>query len=391
MKDPSFYGLKDFVRYDEGKTVLIIPKESLTDHQPPKVPAFFNPKGKEIRDIAVLIHSAYPKLSGAELRLADPLAGVGAKALRIAKEAGVKKVYLNDINPTAIKASVEAAKLNEIDDRVEFFNEEANLFLSRFSSTKKRFEAIDIDPFGSPIPFIDSALRAIKDGGLLSVTATDTTVLNGLYPRIAKRRYIGRSARTDDSKELGLRLLVSGIVWRAASLDIALKPIFCHATHHYMRCYFQVKRSALEADKLMDHIGPIKYCVGCGCKTLEVVISCPNCGSKMREAGPIWLSSIHEKGFLCSLIDETKRSGMKGHLNLFLRAYEEVGLPPYYYSVSWICDRMQIRTPSPDKVVDKVRKEGYKASRSSIDPTGVKTEAPYAFLLGVIKKLSLET
>jgi tRNA (guanine26-N2/guanine27-N2)-dimethyltransferase len=158
-----------------------------------------------------------------------------------------------------------------------------------------------------------------------------------------------------------------------------------------MRCYFQVKRSALEADKLMDHIGPIKYCTGCGYKTLEEARSCPNCGSKMSEAGPIWLSSIHEAKFLQSLLDEAKRRGMKGYLTLFLRAYEEVDLPPYYHSVSWICDKIQTRTPSPDKVVDKLRKEGYRASRSSIDPTGIKTDAPYTFLLNVIKKLSLET
>jgi tRNA (guanine26-N2/guanine27-N2)-dimethyltransferase len=383
--------LKDFIKYDEGETILIIPKESLTDHQPPKVPAFFNPKGKEIRDIAVLVHLAYSKLSGAELRLADPLAGVGAKALRLVKEAGIRKAYLNDLNTTAIRASIEAAKLNGIDDRVEFFNEEANLFLSRFSGPRKRFEAIDVDPFGSPIPFIDSALRAIRNGGLLSVTATDTTVLNGLYPRIAKRRYMGRSARTDDSKEIGLRLLISGIAWRAASLDIALKPIFCHASHHYMRCYFQVRRSALEADKLIDLIGTIRYCTSCGYKTLEGTESCPNCGSKMREAGPIWLSSIHEAKFLQSVLDEAKRRGVKAQFNLFLRAYEEVDLPPYYHSISWICDKIQVSTPSPDKVVSEIRKEGYKASRSSIDPTGIKTDAPYALLLSIIRKLSFET
>lgn len=38
---------------------------------------------------------------------------------------------------------------------------------------------IDLDPYGSPIPFLDSAIRTIADGGLFMVTSTDMAVLCG--------------------------------------------------------------------------------------------------------------------------------------------------------------------------------------------------------------------
>ena len=38
----------------------------------------------------------------------------------------------------------------------------------------QRFDAIDIDPYGSMTPFVYPAIRAIKDGGLLSITCTDS-------------------------------------------------------------------------------------------------------------------------------------------------------------------------------------------------------------------------
>lgn len=46
-----------------------------------------------------------------------------------------------------------------------------------------RVDVVDLDPYGSASPFIDSAIGAIADGGLLCVTCTDLAVLAGSqYP-----------------------------------------------------------------------------------------------------------------------------------------------------------------------------------------------------------------
>ena len=46
---------------------------------------------------------------------------------------------------------------------------------------KKKFHCVDIDPYGSPAPFVDAAVQCVADGGLLMVTATDMVFLLLLY------------------------------------------------------------------------------------------------------------------------------------------------------------------------------------------------------------------
>ena len=41
---------------------------------------------------------------------------------------------------------------------------------------KAQFECVDIDPYGTPSPFIDAAVQCVADGGLLMVTATDMVI-----------------------------------------------------------------------------------------------------------------------------------------------------------------------------------------------------------------------
>lgn len=46
-----------------------------------------------------------------------------------------------------------------------------------------RVEVIDLDPYGTAAPFIDSSIQGVQDGGLLCVTCTDLAVLaGGNYP-----------------------------------------------------------------------------------------------------------------------------------------------------------------------------------------------------------------
>ena len=58
------------------------------------------------------------------------------------------------------------------------------------------YEAVDLDPYGSPAQFLDTAVQAVSEGGLLLVTATDMA---------------GRSLITPHSLGLPLPALERGI------------------------------------------------------------------------------------------------------------------------------------------------------------------------------------
>ncbi len=42
-----------------------------------------------------------------------------------------------------------------------------------------RFTIVDLDPYGSPTPFLDAAVQCTEDGGLMCITCTDMAVLCG--------------------------------------------------------------------------------------------------------------------------------------------------------------------------------------------------------------------
>ncbi|CAG0900448.1 unnamed protein product [Cyprideis torosa] len=47
---------------------------------------------------------------------------------------------------------------------------------------RRAFTVVDLDPYGTPAPFLDSAVQAVQPGGLLCVTATDMAILCGNAP-----------------------------------------------------------------------------------------------------------------------------------------------------------------------------------------------------------------
>ena len=66
-------------------------------------------------------------------------------------------------------------------------------FMYQHRSNKSKFHCIDLDPYGSPVPFIDAAVQSVSDGGLLMVTATDMVwfVRNFSYHKGFNNTFIG--------------------------------------------------------------------------------------------------------------------------------------------------------------------------------------------------------
>lgn len=56
-------------------------------------------------------------------------------------------------------------------------------------SPGKRFHVVDLDPYGCPSPFLDSAVQSVCIGGILMVTCTDMAVLCGNSPETCHVKY----------------------------------------------------------------------------------------------------------------------------------------------------------------------------------------------------------
>ncbi|HDQ16097.1 MAG TPA: tRNA (guanine(10)-N(2))-dimethyltransferase, partial [Bacteroidetes bacterium] len=165
-----------FETINEGATEVLVYKNKEYGKGPGSkegVP-FYNPSMELNRDLSVLMGQCMLNGSKEKLKFLDGLAASGIRGLRFANELeGDFEVYINDWDLESydlIKKNIERSEF----ENVKFSNSNLNTLLS-----ENRFHYIDIDPFGSPVHFIDSAMRSILNNGIIACTATDTATLCG--------------------------------------------------------------------------------------------------------------------------------------------------------------------------------------------------------------------
>jgi len=383
------YELVDIV---EGKTRIIVPKDTLENDTPPRYPAFYNPAARVNRDISVLAYDAYTGYTR-EHTFADALAGVGARALRTANEVEkIDEVYINDSNPFAISLAEKSSLLNNINAKCRFSIDDACRFLMMHSSRGSRFGIIDIDPFGTPALYVDCALRAVIDGGMISLTATDTPALNGLYPNVALRRYYGRSIRCEYSNEIGLRLILGMVALQASRLESGIKPLFVQSTKHYMRIYVQVNVGSRYADTMPSMLGYAYHCRLCSSRYVasmeECLKLCPRCSKSMERAGLLWIKSMMDSEFVKQMYDNTyKRSEYmdKHSLTILDIARDEADIP-LYYTIDEVSRILKSRPLGIREIVELLRSNGFSASRTSLAFRGFRTDASIDDIIGLVRR-----
>lgn len=376
----------DVSEIKEGKTSLLVPSSALSQSVPPKNPAFFNPNAKWNRDISMLVYKVYTS-SSKNKTLADSICGVGARGLRASVEVPqIETIYLNDLNPIAIEFAKESAKLNQVQDKCIFKTNEVCKFLNYEEREIRRFDIVDLDPFGSPSPYVDCVLRSVSNGGLISITATDTAVLCGVYPSVCYRKYYGFPIRSEYSNEIGVRLLVSFIALNATRFDLSVVPYFCHSNLHYLRVYLKIIFSSSLANTVSSKIGFIKHCKKCKSRRVEKIMEqnlvCDLCGAKCIMAGPLWIDSIFDSGFVNSMFNELKNSenntSPRNDHNRLQKMMQictsELSIPAYFETDS-IASSAKKSSISLNKVISTLANNGFQSSKTTMNEKGFKTNA----------------
>jgi len=375
------------------KTFVKEPRE----YAPSKAPVFYNPRMELNRDLAVLALQTYQRMVKRKISLCEPLTGCGVRGIRLAREVeGVHKVVTNDINPEATKLAQFNVKKNNVAKRVEVLNEDANLLLSKYAAPRKRFDYVDVDPFGSPSPYMDSAVRALRNGGLLALTATDMAPLCGVHPKACIRKYGGKPLRTEYCHELALRLLIGCTAMTAAKHDVGLRLVFSYSAYNHVRTYALLSYGAKEADKNVRAMGYILHCFECfhreAIKGLVRLLKrdCPECGSRLHAAGPLWLGEIWDERFCVQMQMEAKERNLHRREEIFrllsLTA-QEVEAPITYYVVDKLCDRWSLPIPPMSKIVGELRKASFQAVRTHFNTKAVRTDAPASVMREIVATL----
>lgn len=338
------------VLWREGKVEVEVPDPK---KYPPseKSPIFFNPRAKLSRDFSVL---ALKVLKPPQI--VDAMCGTGIRGIRYAVESGIEEIVFNDINPRALELARKNAERYGIN--AEFLNEDVDLLFHR-----RRFVAIDLDPFGSPSPFLQSLSRSITHNGIVLVTATDTAPLAGASPNAAMRKYHAVVRRVPWYREFAVRVLLGYVQHHLMVFEKALRPVLSFFAEHHIRIIGRVIKkpsfvsSSAERIKLVDGLGPL------------------------------WTGSLHERGILermLNLWDKDYEREVKRFLEASLEEVETVG----YYHLHFLARELKTSIPPVKKVIETLRDLGFRASRSAFEPRAVKTDAPREVVETVVKELS---
>jgi tRNA (guanine26-N2/guanine27-N2)-dimethyltransferase len=335
------------------------------------------------RDLTVLALKAYRHMVGHEISICEPLTSQGIRGIRYAAEIdGVSKVLLSDISTKAVELAQHNIELNNLQTKIILKHNDANRTLSNNASPKKRFDVIDIDPFGTPVPYLDSAFRALKNNGLIAATATDLAPLCGVHAKACVRKYGGKPMRSEYCHELAIRLLAGCMAKVAAQHDTGIQVLFSHSSDHYIRVYAQISYGAKKADESIKSTGYIQHCFSCmhreithqpfGCPT------CPECGAKMDYAGPLWTESIAGQTFVEGILAQNQSAVFRNNAKinkLLTQIKNEATAPATYYVIDKLSGKLNLTAPSNQTFLETLKKSGYQAVPTHFNPRGIKTDA----------------
>lgn len=395
----------DNINIKEGKAEILVNDTSV----------FYNPVQEFNRDLSIAVLATYIKNINKqaietnakkkdEICILEALSATGLRSIRYAKEVmGIKQIIANDISAKAVESIKKNIYHNAVENLVKPSQEDATLLM--YQNRKTKFDAIDLDPYGCPTTFLDSAVQCVSDGGLLMITATDMAVLAGNSPETCYLKYGAISLRTKACHEMALRILLQNIASHAARYGRYIIPILSISADFYIRVFVKVFSSQIKCKENATKIGMVYQCTGCETITTQPLCYkkssggykltsspyvdqfCKICNYKHHEGGPIWLGPLHDQHFISDLLcnlNEMKLGTLKrieGVLNVI---HEELDIP-LYYTLNRLMSIIRCITPSTLIFRSALLNAGYNVSYSHACKTSIKTDAPNEVIWDIVR------
>ena len=346
------------------------------------------------RDLSILAIQVFQKEQDREINICDLFGGSGIRGVRYKNEIdGVGEVSINDISETANHYERHNIELNNLSD-VEVYQHDASMFLRM---KRGEFDVIDIDPFGTPSPFLDSAGYCARRNSLMCVTATDTSALCGTYQEPCIRKYNSKPYKSEYCHETGIRILAGFVALTLSKYAKFIEVKMSHSTEHYMRMYLEIKKGSKRTDESLKNIGYISHCKHCLHRQTSnglaspIDETCPICGEKLVHAGPLWLGKIQDGEFIQKMIDEAdnkKINSEKEALKLLNKCLVECDGPATFYDVHSICKSLKISAPKFELILNELENEGSTAIKTHFNPIGIKSDAGIENIKNILIKLN---
>ena len=357
------------MRVTEGGIELAVPGEST---QGVEESVFYNPRQELNRDLTVATLRAFRDREPRAEHYLDAMTASGVRGIRAAADGWT--VTCCDRDPEA----VELARANVDRNGLEADVRRADANALMHGSV---FDVIDLDPFGTPMPFADAAFANCRN--LVCVTATDTAPLCGAHLASGIRSYSAVPRNTDYHPEMGVRILLSALVRSAARHDVGVSPLLTHAESHYVRTYLELDRKPTAADAALGELGHLHHCEDCLAREVDPGLiadppgRCPSCGGeRLLSAGPVYLGSVRDRAFVADVRGRlTEEFATADRATALLETIEGELDTPTHYDQHRLCKHWGLSANAMDEFLADLRAVGHAASRSHYGGTTFKTDA----------------
>ncbi|CCD27022.1 tRNA (guanine26-N2)-dimethyltransferase NDAI_0J01300 [Naumovozyma dairenensis CBS 421] len=356
------------------------------------------------------------------IKILEALSATGLRAIRYANEIPhVKEIIANDLLPAAVESISRNAQFNNVSHIVKPNLDDANVLMYRNKAENNKYHIIDLDPYGTVTPFVDSALQTIEEDGMMLVTCTDLSVLAGNgYPEKCFALYGGVNMVSHESThESALRLVLNLLNQSAAKYKKVVEPLLCLSIDFYVRVFVKVRTSPIEVKELQSKTMITYHCSQCGSyhnqplgrmieregkngKTFTKYLvaqgppvdsKCKFCRGTYHVAGPMYAGKLHNQEFIDEVLrinreehkDDTygTRKRIEGMVTL---AKNELSNAPFYFSPNKIASIIKLQVPPLKTVVAGLGSLGYNCSLTHAQPSSLKTNAPWEVIWYVMKQ-----
>jgi len=378
------------------------------------------------------------------MRVFEGLSATGLRAIRYAKEVeAVREVVANDLAPEAVRTIRRNVQFAGSGDKVVANEGDAVMVMMQHSrDPAKQFDAVDLDPYGSAAPFLDSAVQSVCDGGLLLVTCTDLAVLCGNHPDICFAKYSAQALKYGARHEAAVRIVLHCIQAAALRYGRCIVPLVALQIDFYLRVFVVIKDSKIECKEAAPKVAVQYQCTQCESFFLQPLgrqtrdgphpqfwpattqpfqSPCQECGGEYQVGGPMYCHDLGDKEVVQRLVDalqeEAKRtaggkeetreskSDEKGEASKHGYAYglksvprlrallggllEELCLPglpgALHMNMVQMCQALSISTPPMGLVYNALEAKGYAVCQSHTDAQAIKTDAPVGAIWDLLR------
>ncbi len=349
----------------EGGTEFLLPEATpRTSLRGParRAPVFYNPAMALSRDLHVAVVQRLSQVMGRPLEIWDALAASGIRGLRALKETGgVASLLATDLQPHA----VEVLRSNLQRSAPSHVRATAVSADAHEVPPGAPFDLVDLDPYGTPAPFILTAVEALRPGGVVAVTATDMAVLAGAEREACQRRYGARPLRNYLCREAALRIILAEVSRTAARRGRSVHPLLSYERDHHVRAYLRL--DALRGDE-PSPVRSVPFEGYLGPPLLHGV-----------KGGPLWTGPLHDATFVDGLRPPSEPARPLELASWLERLREESKVDALFYYESGEVGRLLHLTSQPplESILAELKEGGWKAARTTMEPSGWRTDAPW--------------